>query len=195
MHRRVAAAQLHFGGAAAYTVVPYSAAKHVPAFRPLSRLQRLFTATELPTTLSEWVKGLEITNAILPKNADSYSLTWLYRAVMHSELRAAGVSSLRVSPGDTVSLLKNGFPDQSDWLGRFAKDWESIKKLMKRLAYDEPVERVTMDLCILGGLQEWGATMIEKSHKKIQHQRGLMDRPGMPVHPATVLRAALGSHD
>ena len=65
---------------------------------------------------------------------------------------------------------------------------------MKRLAYNEPIEHVTMDLCILGGLQEWGATMIEKSHKKIQRQRGLMDRPGMPVHPATVLRAALGGH-
>ena len=78
VHRKVAAAHLHFGGAAAYTVVPYSVAKHVPVLRPLSRLQGLFTATELPTTLSEWVKGLEMTNAILPKNADSYSLTWLY---------------------------------------------------------------------------------------------------------------------
>ena len=192
---RAALAQLHFGGGSAYSVVPYSSKTHAPAFRRLSRLQALFTAIDTPTTLHAWVKGLDMTNATAPEHADTYSLTWLYRAVMLSECRAAGVKALRVSPGDTVGLLRNGFPDQSDWLGRFATSGESIKKLLKRLAYDEPIELLTVDLCILGGLREWSATSIEKSLKKIQRQRGLRDRPGKPMHPATVLRAALGSYN
>jgi hypothetical protein len=191
---------LGFGNPQRYKVVPFCAAVHVAKFAQLSKMHHAMVGVDTPRSLDDWVTGLtRVTNQIIrdnksKKSARSYGFLWMYRSYMYAEMRAAGIKRLSVSGKNTVGDLMKGFPDQCNWMHRFVdhnsrntKKSTKVSTMLKQLKYKDPVENLTMDLCVLGSIRKWSSEDIGSVQAQLKKKRIEMDKPGRPAHPAVIL--------
>ena len=88
-------------------------------------------ALPLPRTLSDYRDCIEASTKFAfsiasGKNfAMSYSWLWVVRAHLLTEMHVGNVKRLAVGPHDTLETLKVSFPDQCDWLPKFASATDS----------------------------------------------------------------------
>jgi hypothetical protein len=191
---------LGFGNPQRYKVVPFCAAVHVLKFAHMSKMHHMMVGVDTPRSLDDWVAGLakvvhQIRGDQTSKSASkSYGFMWMYRAYMYAEMRVVGIKRLSVSAKNTVGDLMRGFPDQCNWMHRFVdnnswatKTTTKVSTLLRQLKYKDPVEHLTMDLCIFGSIRKWSPEDIGSVQAQIKKKRLEMDKPGRPAHPVVVL--------
>ena len=121
----------------------------------------------------------------------SYGFLWLYRSYMYAEMRAAGIKRLAVSGKNTVGDLQRGFPDQCEWISRFVCNQTRLRTkvsvLLNMLNYQDPIEHLALDLCILAIIRKWSPEDISSAQEQIKKKCREMDELGRPAHPAVVI--------
>jgi hypothetical protein len=143
---------LSFDGCGTYTLDKYDFAWHGRKFASLAGITDALRALSPPKTVDEWESNAKIFAAVAPTGSsgawgdpESYTSSWLLRAYLISEMRAAGISRLKTSKTTTVSALHTMFPNQKDWAGRLARrtGQQTVVKLMVAVRFDWPVELFT----------------------------------------------------
>ena len=172
--------------------MPFHDPVHVLKFASMSKIQHTMVGVDTPRSLDDWVMGLkQVSNSQCKKSIRSYGFLWLYRSYLYAETRAAGIKRLAVSGKNTVGDLQRGFPDQCKWMSRFAcattLKCTKVSALLKQLNYKDPIEHLTMDLCILGSIRKWSPGDISSAQEQFKKELREMDEPGRPAHTAVVL--------
>ena len=186
---------MQFDGEGSYVLVPYQKSVHMQRFSIWTRLNNILRAQTTPRALDDWVKAVDnvgrLVRQVKKSNdyATSYGCLWLTRAFLLAEMRAAKHSCLTVGKNDQVKTMTQAFSDQCQWLTRFGSNMK-LRTLLRKLAYTDPPEMLTIDLCILGGpdARKWTIAEIKAATSTIRLARQEM---GHDAHPLRVLKQAM----
>lgn len=177
---------LHFGGSGHYTIAPITATV-------LSKIQAMGATGQTllnlaaPRTIQDWDAAVLKAKQDAPKSETSaqYVWPWLVRATLISAMRNSGVERLQCHRNATVSELSGLFPDQKQHLTRFAKTSDTITELTGNLAYDGPVELLTMYLCFFCS-REMASVCPDKLERSqaelIRKREGYVNTHGLAPH-------------
>ena len=181
----------------AYKTLPFTE-KLVRHLVAMSEMQQVFLATPPPRTLDEWVAGCKIFKRVAaqPRQEDSYTFLWTFRAAMIAERAAAGYKQLRYSRKNTTDDISEAFPDQSQWVPYFCPNGRLlVGELVRQLGYTDSIEYLTADLCILMPLADRLATEAGECDPRVKRCRFAEDEVlarscGLQAHPAVVAQQA-----
>ena len=117
-------------------------------------------------------------------NRSAYHWPWLVRVYLIAEMRHAGVESLTVARDWNVEQLQQALrPDQNEWLPVWMTGvaQSSLKKLLRRLRFVEPLELLSCFACIMSDSTVMSHSLanlrqhteqIEKARQQMRNQFG-----------------------
>ena len=134
---------------------------------------------------------------------ESYKFLWNVRSTILGARATAGISDFCVPSNLSVVTFKRMFPDQNNYLGRWAKCLKvrSIKALAKSLKYTGKLHLLTMYSCLLmdARIRRYEARTFRS--KKVKNAIGRAKamcrcrRHGHEGHPAVVVEVAMQKLD
>ena len=170
---------LHFGGEGRYTVAPITSLV-LSKVRAMSATGQVLLNLPAPRTMSEWRTSLQTTTQQATKSETSRKYQWpfLVRAALISKMRVSRVGQLECPRSLTVGALRGMFPDQKAHLTRFCKPSDTVAQLRKTLAYDGPLELLTMFLCFFCSRRMGNVSpeSLQQSRSKLIKQREIYYR-------------------
>ena len=166
-----------------------------------------------PRTCTEWLSMYRKYCAILTYHrvprmglagTSAYLLPWTFRVQCITRMRAHGIASLSLAPGNvTVATFSSMFPDQNHWIRAVARlapaGQQTIDAVIQLLGYTGPLELLTMFLCLCQDKSLRNTSIADLSQSQqddrvlqitLEHWRAY----GFMPHPA-VLAATLMSED
>ena len=140
-----------------YSLCPFVATEQTERMVSLHRTGMVLNTLQIPRTSSEWIKAMRrakdgATYFGIPMS--DYHWPWLVRAYVIVEMRYQRIERLRIDCDWGIDELKDALkPDQCAWLHRWlssAVASNSLRKLLRALAYDEPLEMLSCFACVFG---------------------------------------------
>jgi hypothetical protein len=164
--------------------------------------------TQRTTTLAQWTaeaKSLKERVAKLKvagfKNEGCYRALWVIRLWLIWCMRLAKCPRLRLDNKCTVQTFGKGFPDQRQWVLRFARGLCTVRSakitvLFRTVGYDGPPELFSMFTCLFGNAQ-LNTLLSSKSATWLSNQSDTLseellryrDEHGIAPHPAVLVMA------
>lgn len=139
-----------------YAVVPSEGPGDFAKMRRLHSLGRILLEAPVPTNNKEWLDCLtmvEMRASGMKLEATDYHFWWLVRAYMLVEMRHKGIQRLTVCQDwSRQHIGKAMVPDRSAWLDTWMVSvaGDSLRTLLRKLDFQEPVELLSCFACILG---------------------------------------------
>ena len=189
-----------------YGLCVYSKSDHQVKMLQLHRLGRMLLQMQVPRTNREWLDsitkfGSQCSEARINsgRREDNYQFWWLARMYLIVEMRHQGIQQLRVvTDWDKDQVVEAMVPDMSEWLRAWmsSKDFPTLKTLLSRLAYREPLEMLSCFCCILGDndIDQHSTEVLESARDAICKHRQLLreaSRSKDEAHPAIIIQKAL----
>ena len=123
----------------------------------LHHMGMVLRTLNIPKTNTEWMKAMRQANAgaaYFGIPTPDYQWPWLVRAYLITEMRHQGIQRLRIDRDWGIDEIKEALkPDQCSWLDRWltsAVASNSLNKLLRALACNEPLDMLSCFVCILG---------------------------------------------
>ena len=189
-----------------YGIRQYAKRYHLSKMLQLHRLGRMLLQTKVPHTNKEWLESIEgfgkrCSEAGINSGQkdDNYQFWWLCRIYLIIEMRHKGIERLRVTTDwDKDEVAAAVVPDMNEWLSTWmaSKDIRSLKVLLSRLAFREPLELLSCFCCILGDndIERYTTDELESSRYAIGKQRQEMIATSATqdeANPAIIIRRAI----
>ena len=191
-----------------YGLCVYNKWDHHAKMLQLHRLGRMLLQMQVPRTNREWLGsinkfGLQCSEAGINsgQTEDNYQFWWLARLHLIVEMRHQGIQQLRVvMDWDKDQVAAAMVPDMSEWLITWmaSKDCPTLKTLLSKLAYREPLEMLSCFCCILGDneIDQHSTEVLESARDAICKQRRQMREASSSkdeANPAIIIRKALAA--
>ena len=189
-----------------YGLCEYNRSDHHAKMLRLHRLGRMMLQMQVPRTNQEWMGsitkfGSQCSEAGINsgQREDNYQFWWLARTYLIVEMRHQGIQKLRVvTDWDKDHVAEAMVPDMSEWLVAWmaSKDCPTLKPLLSKLAYREPLEMLSCFCCILGDsdIDQHSTEVLESARDAICKQRRHMreaSRTKDEANPAIIIQKAL----
>ena len=189
-----------------YGLCAYSKSDHHAKMLQLHRLGRMLLQMQVPHTNRDWLDsitkfGSRCSEAKINsgQREDNYQFWWLARMYLIVEMRHQRIRQLRVvTDWDKDQVVEAMVPDMSEWLKAWmaSRDFPTLKTLLSRLAYREPLEMLSCFCCILGDndIDTHSTEVLKSAREAICKQRRSMreaSRSKDEAHPAIVIQKAL----
>ena len=189
-----------------YRLCVYSRRDHHAKMLQLHRLGRMLLQMQVPRTNREWLDsitkfGSQCSEAGINsgQREDNYQFWWLARMYLIVEMRHQGIHQLRVvMDWDKDQVVEAMVPDMSEWLSAWmtSKDSPTLKMLLSKLVYREPLEMLSCFCCILGDndIDQHSTEVLVSAQDAIRKQRRHMreaSRSKDEAHPAIIIQKAL----
>ena len=184
----------------------YDRQEHLGRMLHMHRLGRVLLQTKVPHTNREWLESIEGFGkrcAELGINSgqkeDNYQFWWLCRIYLIVEMRHQGIEKLRVTANWNKDEVASAMvPDMNEWLSTWmsSKYITSLKVLLSRLAYREPLEMLSCFCCIMGDndIDRYSTDALESAWGAFGKQRRVMRRASAfkdDAHPAFIIRKVM----
>ena len=189
-----------------YGLCVYNRWDHHAKMLQLHRLGRMLLQQQVPRTNQEWLDsltkfGTQCSEAGINsgKREDNYQFWWLARMYLIVEMRHQGIQQLRVvTDWDKHQVVEAMVPDMSAWLSAWmaSKDFPTLKALLSKLVYREPLEMLSCFCCVLGDndIDQHSTEVLESARDAICKQRRHMreaSRTKDEANPAIIIQKAL----
>ena len=189
-----------------YELCVYNKHEHHARILQMHRLGRMLLQMQVPRKNQEWLESIErfgqrCSQARINsgRREDNYQFWWLARTYLIVEMRHQGIEQLRVvTDWDKDQVIAAMVPDMSEWLQSWmsSKDMPSLKTLLSKLAYREPLEMLSCFCCILGDndIDGYSTDALESARDVISNQRRLMKEASTfkdEAHPAITIQKAM----
>ena len=125
------------------------------------------------------------------RDRKSYAFRWVFRAHSLVELRNAGVSAIKYDPSTLLYQVRQGIPDQRNWMGESLV--LSIGDVLSSWKYQGALEMFAIMLCVLcdAEIQEYDVEQLKALRSCIiEKRRAALEQHGYEGHPVLVLREA-----
>ena len=125
------------------------------------------------------------------RNRNSYIFRWVFRTHSLVELRHAGVRAVKYDPSTPLHQVRQGFPDQRNWMGESLV--LSIGDVLSSWKYQGALEMFAIMLCVLcdAEIQEYDVEQLKALRSRIiEKRRAALEQHGYEGHPVLVLREA-----
>ena len=112
-------------------------------------------------------------------------------------MRHQGIERLRVTTDwDKDAVASALVPDMNEWLGMWMACTKSLKALLSRLAYREPLEMLSCFCCIMGDndIDQYSTDALDEARENISQQRRVMRGKSAfkdEANPAIIIRHAM----
>ena len=192
----------------------------VTRFRHAHQIAQLIRMVEPPRTVKEWEaastwlvaemrrRGLKLAGAASPKAKSEesttskgstpplgYELGWYIRTHLLVEMRAAGISSLKVDPGASAREFARSLPDQSQWVRAMAGGASgTLQAAMRACQHDGPAELFSMYARLFGDnavLKLPVEFFRDNVRALIAEQQAYKALHGQQPHPAVLVQRVL----
>jgi hypothetical protein len=188
-------------------------------FRQAHQVAQLISLVKPPTTTQEWhaaiswllaemgrqqlhlagAASLSRGRASAQRSTEStgsmgYELGWYFRAHLVVEMRAAGISSLKVDSSMSAAEFAALLPDQSQWITALAGPGGSLQNAMRACAYNGPLELFSMYACLFGDqavLRQPLSFFQDNFDALVTEKAAYQARTGQQPHPAVLVRQVL----
>ena len=183
-----------------YAICKFEASIHTEKIMTLHLMGMVLNRLHVPKNNAEWLSALRDAwrRADLEMiRTPEYHWPWLIRSYLIVEMRHNGIKRLKVTRDWDLERLKEACqPDQSGWISMWMKSvaGDSLKKLLKELAYDEPLEMLSCNACLLGdnAISSIEQSKLEQHMSAISRQRREMrSKSGWECNPAIVVTEAM----
>ena len=184
-----------------YSLCPFVATEQTESMASLHHTGMVLNTMQIPRTSSEWIKAMRRANdgaTYFGIPMPDYQWPWLVQAYLIVEMRYQGIERLRIDCDWGTDELKDALkPDQCAWLHRWlssAVASNSLKKLLRALAYDEPLEMLSCFACIFGD-NNMMQTPVDRVRRHMQSivraHKAHCEAHTWEAHPAHILSAAM----
>ena len=189
-----------------YGICVYNRSDHHAKMLQLHRLGRMLLQMQVPCTNREWLSsinkfGLQCSEAGINsgQRENNYQFWWLARLHLIVEMRHQGIQQLRVvTDWNKAQVAEAMVPDMNGWLITWmaSKDCPTLKTMLSKLDYREPLEMLSGFCCILGDneIDQHSTEVLESARDAICKQRRRMRVASSSkdeAHPAIIIRKAL----
>jgi hypothetical protein len=171
----------------------------------LHKGQAIMSLYDAPTSVAEWGQAVSrmsssiqalVEDAGALSDPESYKFLWNARANLEGARMAAGVSKFKVPAGMTVAKFAANFPDQHEYLVRWAKHLKvgSIKALAAKIKYKGPLHLLTMYACLLmdARIRQFDPKTLKTCLRKLpKHRKSNRSKFGHEGHPGAAVRDAM----
>ena len=193
-----------------YGLCAYSKSSHHERMLRMHRMGRMLLLTPVPRTNQEWSESIEgfgercaQAGINTGQKEDNYHFWFLARLYLIVEMRHRGIEQLRVTADwDKDQVVAAMVPDMCDWLSSWMSSpgAGSLKSLLSKLSYREPLEMLSCFCCILGDneVEAHSTDALASAGDAIGEQRRIMRATSARQdegHPALIIREALAQGD
>ena len=193
-----------------YGLCAYNRQEHHVRILQMHRLGRMLLQMQVPRTNREWLESIEgfgkrcyDAGINTGQREDNYQFWWLARSYLIVEMRHQGIERLRVTDDwDKDQIAASMVPDMNEWLSAWMTSKEvgarSLKPLLSKLVYREPLELLSCFCCILGDglIDQYSIDALDSARDAINKERKQMREASAfkdEGHPALILQKAMAS--
>ena len=193
-----------------YGLRAYNRQEHHMRILQMHRTGRMLLQMQVPRTNREWLESIEgfgkrCSGAGINsgKREDNYQFWWLARKYLIVEMRHQGLERLRVTADwDNDQVAAAMVPDMNDWLSAWMTSKVigagSLKPLLSKFDYREPLELLSCFCCILGdaAIDQYSTDALDSARDAITKQRQQMTEASAfedEGHPALIIQKAMAS--
>ena len=192
-----------------YGVCGYDRQVHNARIRQMHRLGRMLLPMRVPRTNQEWLASMQdfgrrCADAGINsgKTENHYQFWWLARVHLIVEMRHRRIERLRVvADWDKDEVTMAMVLDMSDWLTTWITAAQveamSLKQLLSKLSYREPLEMLSCFCCILGdtSIDRFSIEELQSARDAICERRRCIREESIyedEGNPTIIIRSAMG---
>ena len=139
-----------------YALVPFHGPRHTLAFITLHKTGLVLNSLPVPRDNVEWLNSVRAASERAKLDeipTPDYHWPWLIRTYLIVEMRHQGIKRLEVKRDWCQDELTEALqPDRSKWISLWMSSLAggSLKKLLRKLDFVEPLEMLSCYACLLG---------------------------------------------
>ena len=190
-----------------YGLRTYNKQEHHMRMLHMHRVGRMLLHMRVPRTNHEWLQSIQgfgkrcsDLGIHAGKRRDNYQFWWLARLYLIIEMRHQGIERLTVTEDwDKDQVNAAMVPDMNEWLHAWMTSKAgatSLKSLLSKLSFREPLELLSCFCCILGDnvIDQCSTEDLYSARDAISKQRQQMREASASEdegHPALIVQKAL----